>query len=155
MAQGISSKAHGDKFDLSSCESLFTSSVIQRGLTSHVVTAIILLDTHPTPCSRADLRHLIDLDLARVIFHLALTAFARVVLFTCLARVHRLIVRGTHEEVARDTAEDIALDTGVVNLARGASGAHTVAEVRHAAQETAGGKLVEPIACLYVPVSAS
>lgn len=119
--------------------------------TSHMIAALILLNTRPTPLSGTLFRRLFNRTLARLLLLDLLRQplaqrHADVVLLACLAFVPLELVVNAVGEAAEGAAEDgVFAGTAGVDLARGASGSATPAEVGEGGEDGAGGERVESV----------
>ena len=114
-----------------------------------MIAALILLNTRPTPLPRTLFRRLFNHALTRFILLDLLRQplaqrHADVVLLACLAFVPLNLVVNAVGEAAGDAAEDgVFAGTAGVDLARGAAGSTTPAEVGEGGEDGAGGERVE------------
>ena len=119
--------------------------------TSHVIAAIILLNTRPTPLPRTLFRRLFNRALARLLLLDQLRRplaqrHAGVVLLARLAFVPLALVVNAVGKLAGGAAEDgVFTGTAGVDLTRGAVGSATPAEVGEGGEDGAGGERVESV----------
>lgn len=114
-------------------------------LTGHMVTSIVFLNSHFTVLPRTLLSRALNFLETSVIFYLALTALALVVIIASLPDMGRLVVSRTDLEAAGVASQNVLLRNAVVEVTRGALWIETRPIVRHGAEDAASRQLVEPV----------